>query len=164
MQSAARKITFLSTLSLRRATIHDRLMGGPAKISIHALLAESDNVTMPAVSALVLFLSTLSLRRATYPLLFWGEQHGDFYPRSPCGERRATAHTHRPRQGFLSTLSLRRATHGFPRLRNAVQISIHALLAESDMTATETKTEIKQISIHALLAESDTVDSHIPHI
>ena len=38
---------FLSTLSLRRATIHDRLMGGPAKISIHALLAESDPDASP---------------------------------------------------------------------------------------------------------------------
>ena len=155
MQSAARKITFLSTLSLRRATIHDRLMGGPAKISIHALLAESDNVTMPAVSALVLFLSTLSLRRATYPLLFWGEQHGDFYPRSPCGERRASNNPqHLPlaisihallaesdaidrvaeidADAFLSTLSLRRATRHGAYTPAPPGISIHALLAERD--------------------------------
>ena len=34
---------------------------------------------------------------------------------------------------FLSTLSLRRATHGHCAFRHAVDISIHALLAESDV-------------------------------
>ena len=58
-----------------------------AVISIHALLAESDNTK------------------------FWmryQEQH--FYPRSPCGERRASQGADIGNKVFLSTLSLRRAT------------------------------------------------------
>ena len=104
------KITqFLSTLSLRRATIPDREPAAGYLISIHALLAESDPTRWAPTcrisnfyprspcgerplwprhgGVLLAFLSTLSLRRAT-------RQHGcpvrgcvDFYPRSPCGER-----------------------------------------------------------------------------
>ena len=58
----------------------------------------------------VLFLSTLSLRRATSLLCFMIQLPLYFYPRSPCGERL--------RSRFLFRLFL--------------QISIHALLAESD--------------------------------
>ena len=56
----------------------------------------------------------------------------NFYPRSPCGERL-----------FL----LRKITI-------TVDISIHALLAESDANDTN-NTAREEISIHALLAESD---------
>ena len=56
----------------------------------------------------------------------------NFYPRSPCGERRQRANIEREIFGFLSTLSLRRATT-LPITSNVViRISIHALLAESD--------------------------------
>ena len=55
---------------------------------------------------------------------------------------------------FLSTLSLRRATDsGASRLKNS-QISIHALLAESDHYDNY-NLHCVEISIHALLAESD---------
>ena len=56
---------------------------------------------------------------------------------------------------FLSTLSLRRATPrgGFCYLDNI--ISIHALLAESDLAVSAALQLIPLISIHALLAESD---------
>ena len=127
----------------------------PKSISIHALLAESDNCE---------------------PVLHQSQKH--FYPRSPCGERlNSTSHTNLPEK-FLSTLSLRRATachngqllgiyHFYPRSpcgerpprggscyldnidfyprspcgerpgperpgQNCQSISIHALLAESD--------------------------------
>ena len=56
-------------------------------ISIHALLAESDGI----------------------PVIFLGDD-SDFYPRSPCGERRR-----------LEVYK-----------RHYLEISIHALLAESD--------------------------------
>ena len=57
-----------------------------------------------------LFLSTLSLRRATI-LVFCGPQgSGNFYPRSPCGERRQWRRSVKLFRQFLSTLSLRRAT------------------------------------------------------
>ena len=101
-------------------------------ISIHALLAESDlrgwtlNINGPiflstlslrrATDGLIAsanfckFLSTLSLRRATAVTTLGAGSVRDFYPRSPCGERRRTATNRRP----------------------IFFISIHALLAESD--------------------------------
>ena len=191
---------FLSTLSLRRATkAHQRVRPG-SRISIHALLAESDNCPAVIVRATLEFLSTLSLRRATagakatenatwnfYPRSPCGERHVDgmidraaydisihallaesdsstpavrsqfmhFYPRSPCGERlkayRRTSLAHR----FLSTLSLRRATNINSSVNTADQISIHALLAESDHKCHRVDRVQACISIHALLAESD---------
>ena len=126
-----------------------------AQISIHALLAESDPLCNVVVidqchfyprspcgerrsknnikERIKIFLSTLSLRRATqshwYPSLF----QNNFYPRSPCGER----------LGILAS----------PVYRNA--ISIHALLAESDVCRLWNTPTTVPISIHALLAESD---------
>ena len=101
-------------------------------ISIHALLAESDPCGGPTGRPAGVFLSTLSLRRATetaqnrvsenqisiHALLAESDaiqnakihKHNDFYPRSPCGERRQ-----------LDT-----------RCFQFIFISIHALLAESD--------------------------------
>ena len=124
-------------------------------ISIHALLAESDT-------------SVLIIR----------QQCRNFYPRSPCGERRG-------KFGLLRPMY----RHFYPRspcgerrwLRcwqlAARDISIHALLAESDYVLVNTFLAIfkflstlslrratninssvntaDQISIHALLAESD---------
>ena len=60
-----------------------------------------------------------------------GIQH-NFYPRSPCGERRI-----QPQRAVL-----------------VPPISIHALLAESDTSLVVIGTNCV-ISIHALLAESD---------
>ena len=150
---------FLSTLSLRRATSFtgvswsqpsnfyprspcgERLHIGRGcvmihRISIHALLAESDPPAAASIPFCATFLSTLSLRRATAKssiaavprALFlstlslrratfrtprrskWGTH---FYPRSPCGERRKNVYYQ----------------------RTGVWISIHALLAESDCHA-----------------------------
>ena len=145
------------------------------------------------------FLSTLSLRRATaapfpkflsvgdfYPRSPCGERPQwrtlasgmyDFYPRSPCGERRhgvgfakidlaflSTLSLRRATYGrindisrliFLSTLSLRRATKGQLYTSAYIQISIHALLAESDRQPAQLLYKPRMISIHALLAESD---------
>ena len=126
--------TFLSTLSLRRATAVRELPWIHGRISIHALLAESD------------FLN----RR------FRTIQNTHFYPRSPCGERpcrhppdaphgRISIHALLAESDlktpcvrlsidvFLSTLSLRRATEFRELLHpSCTAISIHALLAESD--------------------------------
>ena len=147
---------FLSTLSLRRATPAS-MRGGPGliyfyprspcgerpvqvrhqrhagRISIHALLAESDSRRMPWQRVLSGFLSTLSLRRATgvvhVALHDFGRflstlslrratrttrqscaRRGYFYPRSPCGERLPNSLAWVLARLFLSTLSLRRAT------------------------------------------------------
>ena len=123
---------FLSTLSLRRATVTYKLYNSLCQnfyprspcgerlnirqiqkiendISIHALLAESDQATNGFAHAPPKFLSTLSLRRATAPPYNLMIQHK-----------------------FLSTLSLRRATTNQTNTKPNKEISIHALLAESD--------------------------------
>ena len=58
-------IQFLSTLSLRRATDMTIDCLRAFRISIHALLAESDYDTSSLMQCQAKFLSTLSLRRAT---------------------------------------------------------------------------------------------------
>ena len=67
---------------------------------------------------------------------------------------------------FLSTLSLRRATLPPHKQKRRNWISIHALLAESDVTNAQPH-KIVVISIHALLAESDvndTITNQLCHI
>ena len=58
------------------------------RISIHALLAESDDDLEPSSARKLTFLSTLSLRRATSNIVITSQYSMYFYPRSPCGERR----------------------------------------------------------------------------
>ena len=57
---------------------------------------------------------------------------------------------------FLSTLSLRRATNSRADNIKRHEISIHALLAESDTDDLGDRLANYCISIHALLAESDS--------
>ena len=124
-------------------------------ISIHALLAESDQTN----------------GSTTIP-------NFNFYPRSPCGERPKLTEKLKISSKFLSTLSLRRATPTLHDIFELFTISIHALLAESDSWRTgcarclahfyprspcgERQGRVLQditpagISIHALLAESDS--------
>ena len=171
---------FLSTLSLRRATVGDTPPCCGCMISIHALLAESDLtftftlilLSVISIHALLaesdfkanvhraksrLFLSTLSLRRATILCVLPVVQHTDFYPRSPCGERRVSTridtgnnidfYPRSPcgeRQWHL-TKHPQHKLNFYPRspcgerpnpkmkLSLTIMISIHALLAESDL-------------------------------
>ena len=146
-------------------------------ISIHALLAESDFLPYLPMAAFchfyprspcgerpeiartsnadTIFLSTLSLRRATCVKRFQAADMSYFYPRSPCGERLTENHCK-----FIR-----------------INISIHALLAESDTPSVlrhcttylflstlslrratnriDCYLQPTSISIHALLAESD---------
>ena len=146
---------FLSTLSLRRATrsghigkargehFYPRSPCGErphydnynlhcVEISIHALLAESDCQRIGIRVDKTQFLSTLSLRRAT-PAEHHASSQQEFL--STLSLRRATPldqHRSCPQCQFLSTLSLRRATRIKFQLYFVNQISIHALLAESD--------------------------------
>ena len=70
-------------------------------------------------------------------------------------------------RSFQSTLSLRRATESAVLGQALLDISIHALLAESDWVYISRVT-CMLISIHALLAESDRrrkgADAHEPQI
>ena len=132
----ANTMLFLSTLSLRRATLQFAAPAQAYAISIHALLAESDGgcpYSMPPASQT--FLSTLSLRRATCAGSCPVRRGIYFYPRSPCGERHISVVSFGARIEFLSTLSLRRATAQRKIHRPVYLISIHALLAESDRPA-----------------------------
>ena len=129
---ATAKSLFLSTLSLRRATDEHDLDTAVLLISIHALLAESDG-----------------------PVRACKAFDADFYPRSPCGERQLGAVISTLVAGFLSTLSLRRAT---PRqaFTPSKQLIFLSTLSLRRATAAICQAVSKlQISIHALLAESD---------
>ena len=125
-------LLFLSTLSLRRATLAAEALYLMGRISIHALLAESDGICACMCITWRTFLSTLSLRRATFTTQRATPRTSYFYPRSPCGERRICACMCTTWRIFLSTLSLRRATLRPYLLGDHHHISIHALLAESD--------------------------------
>ena len=100
---------FLSTLSLRRAT--PALPHGiqNALISIHALLAESDN-------------TACMLCPPPY----------NFYPRSPCGERPHIRSTSPGRPGISIHALLAESDTLKWTAPTTLPISIHALLAESD--------------------------------
>ena len=126
-------VGFLSTLSLRRATYRSIDRNNVGKISIHALLAESDSM---------------------YTSLCCG--CFDFYPRSPCGERPACQGP--PLRGICISIHALLAESDAPQQENgqAATISIHALLAESD-SLSSSSWGFMLISIHALLAESDTL-------
>ena len=137
---------FQSTLSLRRATISVSPVSDPAAlISIHALLAESDavhHIPIPEIP--------------------------DFNPRSPCGERppRGSGWRHAPPR-FQSTLSLRRATALISLVSLLAPISIHALLAESDLW-TRAKHAVAKIfqstlSLRRATPRSPLPGPHSPH-
>ena len=155
------------------------IISGYARISIHALLAESDWAKSTPEEAkryfyprspcgerlklllrlmrAPLFLSTLSLRRATKYLSILFSQFLNFYPRSPCGERRCYSLRHSAQDRHFyprSPCGERRRVdfvffamyyYFYPRSPcgerlhydnynlHCVEISIHALLAESDI-------------------------------
>ena len=149
----------------------------PSKISIHALLAESDIKNSPALLSNDQFLSTLSLRRATrvplaeltaesisiHALLAESDRlefcdtapHIYFYPRSPCGER--------PYQYVSSDF---RGGYFYPRSPCGERHfdTLSALAPEEFLSTLSLRRATffslwcilcLYISIHALLAESD---------
>ena len=148
------------------------------RISIHALLAESDRAVYNKSMLLHLFLSTLSLRRATDAVGNYDRWSMNFYPRSPCGERLGRYSDAHAQGNFYPRSPCGERLHYDGDADRDVKISIHALLAESDLgsvavglhmskflstlslrrATTELLaacTAIASISIHALLAESD---------
>ena len=103
---------FLSTLSLRRATL----------------------TTVLHWYHISRFLSTLSLRRATRSGGPWQAGCRDFYPRSPCGERPCSASRYFSMPSYFyprSPCGERLSFIIYSITDNC--ISIHALLAESDI-------------------------------
>ena len=126
---------FLSTLSLRRATVIGQRIG----IRIDNFYPRSPCGERQANNrteqqAQHEFLSTLSLRRATITLQYAHNFATLFL--STLSLRRATYNLNlpsKPIERFLSTLSLRRATRYHTSHTMTACISIHALLAESDV-------------------------------
>ena len=149
------KDEFLSTLSLRRATLSSYSAKTMSASFLSTLSLRRATVAKRTTDIRPPFLSTLSLRRATaiYPSSTPPKEY--FYPRSPCGER-----------PVLVWFSFGGACDFYPRspcgerphpigvLITVIEISIHALLAESDHYDNY-NLHCVEISIHALLAESD---------
>ena len=128
----SRRPQFLSTLSLRRATLRSYRHDYSSGISIHALLAESDgNCQFNGAPQLNFYPRSPCGERPARTSLCVLTLY--FYPRSPCGERRQACLFLYECSQFLSTLSLRRATDLVCAHRDKQGISIHALLAESDI-------------------------------
>ena len=171
------KILFLSTLSLRRATRH-----GPHLARRHNRFLSTLSLRRATwkgselICRLVYFYphSPCGERhvRITHnpgPCYFYphspcGERlypsqcrtlARDFYPHSPCGERPNLLTLEPSAKIFLSTLSLRRATVRCFSPAGCWRISIHTLLAESDVCLYRFSLITLLISIHTLLAESD---------
>ena len=125
------------------------------------------------------FLSTLSLRRATTVNIQCPTAKKNFYPRSPCGERRPARITPAAGRNFYPRSPCGERHPAKSESLTTYLISIHALLAESDgfdpletiiilafLSTLSLRRATKSnklagpklvISIHALLAESDHV-------
>ncbi len=175
---------FLSTLSLRRAT---RVLDGSKsaiEISIHALLAESDIKIRYIFRLSKKFLSTLSLRRATVNGGAPSSSFGNFYPRSPCGERRPQKTGPVLQRYFYprSPCGERRALMGglscngnfYPRSpcgERPILDYFSGVMRQFLSTLSLRRATVHYdnynlhcvISIHALLAESDQQGKHHPH-
>ena len=105
-------VKFLSTLSLRRATRQvKQTYREEISISIHALLAESDNFSCASERPICNFYPRSPCGERLSMLINLSCGCFDFYPRSPCGERPNARITSNFEYTFLSTLSLRRATN-----------------------------------------------------
>ena len=123
---------FLSTLSLRRATGSATGISSKTADFYPRSPCGERQAIYPCVTPPKVFLSTLSLRRATRETMPSTRHISHFYPRSPCGERRAIGQL----QCVLGYFYPRSPCGERPWARGSrvtyVEISIHALLAESD--------------------------------
>ncbi len=81
-----------------------------------------------------------------------------FYPRSPCGERPPKVFRHCTTYLFLSTLSLRRATRNQHQRKQKDDFYPRSPCGERPLTPARMSSRLL-ISIHALLAESDVLQS-----
>ncbi len=145
---------FQSTHSLRSATGYCWTRRQGLSVSIHALLAECDEICND----------------------YKNQQYG-FNPRTPCGVRLSDWFSPCPANQFQSTHSLRSATCFSGIRKTCRKVSIHALLAECDSLRMKQLVDVLAfqsthslrsatrsdgsphpdhvVSIHALLAECD---------
>ena len=126
-------LEFLSTLSLRRATLYVRR--GPKETGYFYPRSPCGE--------------RLARRKA-------GASERNFYPRSPCGERPPFSRSGRmTRRYFYPRSPCGERQDPISSTSDIYKISIHALLAESDQPQQSVQDNSLIISIHALLAESD---------
>ena len=105
----------------------------PFRISIHALLAESDlDDILAGVNELLISIHALLAESDGHPADGRGRVQ-DFYPRSPCGERPDVVPVQHGGKDFYprSPCGERQGTQ--LTVADVYKISIHALLAESDL-------------------------------
>ena len=124
------------------------------RISIHALLAESDGLSYPYCTRLCYFyprspcgerppatsMEISAIRISIHALLAESDctqrkhtgVHRDFYPRSPCGERRVVLGQQMYNADFYPRSPCGERLSSISNSSSGVYISIHALLAESD--------------------------------
>ena len=124
------KISIHALLAESDSTVREDNDG--TEISIHALLAESDLAPLAVNLCPVRFLSTLSLRRATISRYTARPLSSYFYPRSPCGERPASRRAISAQSDFYPRSPCGERQQVAAILADIMAISIHALLAESD--------------------------------
>ena len=134
INSNCNSIQFLSTLSLRRATVTVLGIQHKVGISIHALLAESDprkiRPVAPDISSISIHALLAESDYGTVSRLHSNSVY--FYPRSPCGERLISGSRYR-RTSYFYPRSPCGERHRYGRpIDVQFVISIHALLAESD--------------------------------
>ena len=124
----AENLTFLSTLSLRRATGCQQPCGRPTTDFYprspcgERLLT---NVVSSAGTTDFYPRSPCGERQAIYPCVTPPKEY--FYPRSPCGERLVREPTAAWDDKFLSTLSLRRATLKTPCVMLSIEVFLSTL-------------------------------------
>ena len=143
-----------SMLSLRRATFVGLAAHRLRNISIHALLAESDMYPSQCRTLASDFYPRSPCGERPVRATVRTHIRSNFYPRSPCGERRVLAPQGKAILLFLSTLSLRRATSPHRPAPASVRFLSTLSLRRATVRIVYTTGQFN-ISIHALLAESD---------
>ena len=149
-------VVFLSTLSLRRAT--KPVWFGT--IDISNFYPRSPCGERPVAAHVgrrkLKFLSTLSLRRATLFTLLGNFLHYNFYPRSPCGERQnSNTHSSTSFIHFYPRSPCGERLYKIPNQREIYQYFYPRSPCGERLHAPNHNPCSRSISIHALLAESD---------
>ena len=155
MTSAIVTFGFQSTLSVRRATLHeDDIQSIIRNFNPRSPWGERPKPQSKRALDIHQFQSTLSVRRATifairFTKYLFISIHALREESDP-----TTQYKGGNKFGFQSTLSVRRATGGTLSVYDIPNISIHALREESDLKW-QPLTVGESISIHALREESD---------
>ena len=167
---------FLSTLSLRRATNARPEIRQLCAISIHALLAESDQAKALKVSTLRISIHALLAESDNVELHDWPPVRISIHallaesdarrPGQTAKANKISIHAllaesddtlsaqDRPKEKFLSTLSLRRATTSTITICTVLKF-LSTLSLRRATANSHGERQGQHISIHALLAESD---------